>query len=225
MAKAMTCALRHHGRRLREEIANGVTHGIGLVLAIVGLATLVGAAAVYGGASHVVGCAVFGTTLVILYAVSTLYHSLRSPRFKQAFRLLDHVAIFLLIAGTYTPVALVTLPGAWGWSILAGIWALAVFGIGLRLAFRRAPVGIFVGLYVLMGWVIAVAFEPLVESMATGGVLLLIAGGLAYTSGLAFFAWNRLPYNHAIWHGFVLVGSALHFCAILFYVVPLAAAD
>jgi len=205
--------------RLGEEIANSVTHGVGLVAAIVGLVVLVTFAAMRGTAWHVVGCTIYGSTLVLLYAASTLYHSIPNPRAKRLLRVLDHSAIFLLIAGTYTPFTLVNLRGPWGWSLFGVVWGLALLGIFLQTGKRRHPV-LAVALYMVMGWTVVVAARPLLHSIAPGGLLLLVAGGLAYTMGIAFYAWKRLPYGHSVWHGFVLLGSALHFFAILFFVIP-----
>lgn len=209
---------------LREEVASSVTHGIGIVLAIAGLAVLTAYAARYGDAWHVTACAVFGAALIICFTTSTLYHSIQIERAKQVLRTFDHAAIFLLIAGTYTPFMLVNLRGPWGWSLLAAIWTLALAGIVLRLVLRGRLHGLVVGLYLVMGWLVVVAAKPLLENVAAGGLLLLAGGGLAYTAGVAFYKWRRLPYNHAIWHGFVLLGGALHYFAVLFYVIPWPAA-
>jgi len=205
-----------------EEIASSVIHGLGAVLAIGGLAVLATFASLRGDAWHVVGCSVFGATLVLLYTTSTLYHSIRVPRAKALLQRLDHSAIYLLIAGTYTPFVLVNLRGAWGWSLFGVIWALAVVGIVLRTTPLSRLRAVAIALYVTMGWAVVVAAGPLLRAVAPGGLVLLLLGGLAYTGGLAFYGWRRLPYGHAVWHGFVLVGSILHFFAVLFYVVPLA---
>lgn len=203
-----------------EEIANGVTHGIGALLAIAGLAVMTAFAALHGDIWHIVACSVFGATLILLYTTSTLYHSIPIERAKGVLRMLDHSAIFLLIAGTYTPFTLVSLRGPWGWGLFAAIWTLAVGGIVLRLFLRGRLHGLVVALYVLMGWVIVVAIQPMIERVAPGGLLLLAAGGLAYTVGVVFYKWRSLRYHHAVWHGFVLLGSCLHFFAVLFYVIP-----
>jgi len=205
---------------LGEEIANAVTHGLGVVLAIAGLAVMTAFAALYGDAWHITACAIFGASLILCYATSTLYHSIQIEKVRRVLRTLDHSAIFLLIAGTYTPFMLVSLRGPWGWSLLVAIWALALAGIALRLLLRGRLHGLVVALYVLMGWVVVVALEPMLERVATGGLVLLGAGGLAYTGGVAFYKWRRLPYHHAIWHGFVLAGSTLHYFAVLLYVIP-----
>ena len=204
----------------REEIANSLTHGIGAVLAVAGLVVLVTFAARYGNAWHVVSCSVFGAALIVSFTTSTLYHSVRVGHIKRTLRALDHSAIFLLIAGTYTPFMLVNLRGPWGWSLFAVIWTLTFAGIALRLLLKGRLHGLVVSIYLAMGWAVVVATQPMLERVATGGLILLAAGGLAYTFGVIFYKWRRLPYNHAIWHGFVLAGAALHFFAVLFYVIP-----
>jgi len=208
----------------REEMANAVTHGLGIVFAIAGFAVLVACALRYGDATLVTACAIFGAALILCYTTSTLYHSIRIERVRHLLRTLDHAAIFVLIAGTYTPFMLGNLRGPWGWSLLAAIWTLALTGIVLRLVLRGRLHGLVVALYIAMGWAVVVAVKPMLEHVATGGLALLAAGGLAYTGGVVFYKWKRLPYNHAIWHGFVLLGSALHYFAVLFYVIPWPAA-
>lgn len=205
---------------LGEELANSFTHGIGALLSLAALTVLIIFASLEGGAWHVVGCAVFGTSLILLYTASTLYHSIPNKRARRVFQAFDHSAIFLLIAGTYTPFLLVNLRGPWGWSLLGAIWGIAVLGIGLRVSLRRRPHALFVALYVAMGWVALVAIRPIIALIPVGGLVLLIAGGVAYTLGVGFYLWRRLPYNHAVWHLFVLAGSALHFLAVLNYVIP-----
>jgi hemolysin III len=204
-----------------EEIANAVTHGVGIVLSIAGLAVLSGFAASLGDGWHVTACSVFGASLVLCYAASTLYHAIPHPKAKQVLRALDHSAIFLLIAGTYTPVTLVSLRGPWGWSLFGTVWGLAVAGILFRLLLRGRMRWITVLLYVAMGWTVLVAAGPMLENLHPGALWLLLAGGLCYTGGIAFYLWRRLPYHHAVWHCFVLAGSVLHFFAVLFYVIPL----
>ena len=209
---------------LAEEIANAITHGVGVLFAIIGLAVLTAFATLHGDAWTVTACAVFAAALIICFTTSTLYHSIRIERIRPVLRALDHSAIFLLIAGTYTPFMLINLRGPWGWSLLAIIWTLAITGIALRLFLRGRLHGLVVGLYVAMGWAVVIAIEPMLEHVPVGGLVLLVAGGLAYTGGVGFYKWRRLPYNHAIWHGFVLVGAALHYFAVLFYVIPWPAA-
>jgi hemolysin III len=206
-------------RPFGEEIANSITHGIGAVLAAGGVAVLVTLAALRGSAWHVVGCSVFGASLVLLYLASTLYHAVPAPRARRALRALDHAGILFLIAGTYTPFTLVTLRGPWGWTLFGIVWGLAVLGMTLELlAPRRRAMAL--ALYLVMGWAVVIAVRPLMASMAANGLRLLLAGGVAYTLGVAVYAWRRLPYHHALWHGFVLLGSAAHFFAVLLYVVP-----
>jgi hemolysin III len=203
-----------------EEIANSVTHGVGAALAIAALAVLVTFAALHGTATPVVGCAVFGATLVLLYTASTLYHSIPRANVKRVLRVLDHSAIYLLIAGTYTPFMLVTLGGTRGWVLLAVVWAAAAAGIALCSTVGRRAHVVSVVLYIVMGWIAVVVFRPLVASLGLQGMALVAGGGLLYTGGVVFYAWRRLPYHHAIWHLFVLAGSALHVAAVLRHVVP-----
>jgi len=207
---------------LAEEITHGITHGVGLLLSLAGFAALVVAASLRGDMWTVVGCLVFGATLVLLYAASTLYHSLPRGRAKEVFRRMDHAAIFLLIAGTYTPFALVSLRGTWGWALLAAVWSLAALGIALVTTIPQRVRHISVVLQLVMGWLAVLALEPLARALHAGGLSLLVAGGLAYSLGVVFYAWQRLPYNHAVWHVFVLAGSACHFSCVLGYVVPVA---
>jgi hemolysin III len=207
----------------REEIAHAVTHGLALALSAFGVAILIVMASLRGQALHIVSCTVFGVALVLLYAVSTLYHGVRSPRAKRRLRQLDYSAIFLLIAGTYTPFALVTLRGGWGWTLLAIVWGLALLGIAFQMTLPSKARRLSVPLYLIMGWMAVIALEPLVRALHPGGVLLLVLGGLAYSVGVIFFVWKRLPYNHTVWHVFVMAGSACHFACVLGYVIPAAA--
>lgn len=207
-----------------EELANAITHGLGILLSIIGLAVLTGFAAAYGDARHVVGVSVFGASLVLLYTSSTLYHSIPAPRAKEVLRALDHSFIFILIAGTYTPFCLVTLQGAWGWGLFAFVWSLAIIGIICRLWLGRKSGYVSVAVYLLMGWSVVPAFDTLVQNITPTGLWLMVAGGIAYTGGVVFYLWRKLPYHHAIWHVFVLAGSVLHFFAVLFGVLPDAGA-
>jgi hemolysin III len=203
-----------------EEIANAVSHGIGLVLAIAGLVGLVVVAERRGDPWALVSSAVFGTTLVLLYTASTLYHAIPHPNVKRILRILDHSAIYLLIAGTYTPFTLGPLRGPWGWALFGVVWTGAVAGIVFKsVAIGRAPI-LSAAIYVLMGWSVVFAFEPLVRTVAPQGVALLVSGGVAYTAGLVFFAWERLRYGHFVWHLFVLAGSVCHYFAVLLYALP-----
>lgn len=164
--------------------------------------------------------AVFGSTLVLLYAASTLYHAIPHPRAKRVLRILDHCAIYLLIAGTYTPFTLGPLRGPWGWALFGVVWTGAIAGVVFKsVALGKAPI-LSVALYVMMGWSVVFAFGPLARALAPEGVKLLVAGGLAYTLGLVFFAWDRLRYGHFVWHLFVLTGSVCHYFAVLLYALP-----
>ena len=203
-----------------DELASSIIHGIGIVLSIAGLATLVALAALHGDALAVIACAVFGTSLVLLYTASTLYHSISVAAAKPTLRALDHIAIYVLIAGTYTPFTLIALPGPWGWSLFAAVWTLALAGSALELGLLKRYHKLAVLLYVGMGWIGMIAFKPLSTHLQAGGMWLLIGGGVAYTLGVPFYLWRRLPYHHALWHVFVLAGSVLHFLAVLLYVLP-----
>lgn len=203
-----------------EEIANSVLHGIGAALAVAALATLVTLAALRGNALHVVGSAVFGAALVAMFASSALYHAITHRRAKRVLRVIDHSAIYVAIAGTYTPFLLVSLHGAWGWSLLAVVWAAAATGITLAATVGPRFEGLRLAIYIAMGWVGVVAFRPLLASLGPGGVALVVGGGVVYTLGAVVYAWRGLRYHHAIWHVFVLAGSALHVLAVLWYVIP-----
>ena len=204
-----------------EELFNGITHGTGMVLSIAALVLLIVFSSIYGSAAHIVSCTIFGVTLTLLYTASTLYHSAQKPQAKKVFKIFDHSCIYLLIAGTYTPFLLVTLRGALGWTMFGIIWFLAVSGVVLKVFFVHRFRIISTVAYVLMGWIIVIAIKPLADSLPSGGLVWLIAGGMAYTLGVVFYAWKRLPFNHAIWHLFVLAGSTCHFIAVIFYVIPL----
>lgn len=200
----------------REELACSVSHGVGLVASLVALPVLVLNALERGDAWQIVGAAVFGTMLILLYAASTVYHSC-PPRHKALWRVLDHSAIYLLIAGTYTPFTLGALRGPWGWSLLAAIWVLAVGGILFKifLGFRYPKTS--AAFYLAMGWLVLIAFGPLTTHVAPGGVSWLLAGGVSYSAGVVFFAWHRLLFAHLVWHLFVMAGSVCHFFAVLWY--------
>jgi hemolysin III len=202
-----------------EEVAHSVTHGIGLLASVAGLVILVILAAATRDPWRITACAVYASTLVLLYAASTLYHALSTTRARKALRVLDHSAIFLLIAGTYTPFALVSLRGPWGWTLFGIVWGLALLGITAKAVFgARWPI-VSTAIYVGMGWVVLVAAKPLVANVPAGAIAWLLAGGVAYTAGLVFYAWTRLRYSHAIWHLFVLAGSVCHYVAVARYVV------
>jgi hemolysin III len=202
-----------------EERANALTHGCGLLLSIAGLIVLVAAASTLG-VREIASCGIYGASLILVYTTSTLYHSATGIESKRRLRTLDHVAIFLLIAGTYTPFVLIALRGAWGWSLFAIVWALAVLGIVFELTSLRRFRGAMVALYVAMGWVGLIALKPLVAALPSAGVWLLFGGGVSYTFGVLFYMWRSLRYHHAVWHLFVLAGSVLQYFAVLWYVLP-----
>jgi hemolysin III len=203
----------------KGERFNSITHLVGAPLAIAGLAVLVVLASLQGDPWKIVSFSVYGTTLLILYLFSTLYHSLRGKA-KAVFRKLDHAAIYLLIAGTYTPLTLVTLRGGWGWSLFGAVWGLAIFGIVLDSLPRKGRRILPIVVYLLMGWLVVIALRPLVRALPVGGIVWVVAGGLLYTSGIAFYiADKRIRHAHGVWHLFVLAGSATHYLAILLYLV------
>jgi hemolysin III len=204
-----------------EEIFNSITHAIGALVSIAGLVLLIVFSSIYGNSSHIISCTIFGFTLVLLYTASTLYHSFRKPNLKHLFKILDHSCIYILIAGTYTPFMLVTVSGILGWSIFALVWSLTIIGVVLKVFFVHRFKIISTIAYILMGWLVIFAIKPLFQILPGGGLALLICGGLAYTLGTIFYSWDKLPFNHAIWHLFVLTGSVCHFCAVIFYVIPL----
>jgi hemolysin III len=198
-----------------EEIAHSVTHGVGAALAVAGLVILVVLAAWRGDAWRVVSFSIYGTTLFLLYLASTLYHAFPWPRVKRIFKVLDHVSIYLLIAGTYTPICLVAMRGPWGWTLFGLIWGLAIGGIVLKtLLIGRAPV-LSVVLYIAMGWLAVVAVKPMGAMMPKPAIAWIFAGGLFYTLGVVFYVMKRVRYHHAVWHGFVLGGSVCHFFAMM----------
>ena len=204
----------YHGERF-----NSISHLVGAALALAALVVLVVFASLKGDPWKIVSFSIYGATLFLLYTLSTLYHSLRG-RAKEIFQKLDHVAIYLLIAGTYTPFTLVTLRGTWGWSLFGIVWGLAIVGIVIDGLHREGPRAYQMVIYLLMGWVILVALYPLLQNLPTAGITWLVIGGLCYTGGMVFYALDeKLTHAHGIWHLFVLAGSISHFLAILFYVL------
>jgi hemolysin III len=204
---------------VREEIANSISHGLGLILAVVALPVLIVSAIRIGSTHFTVGASIFGATVILLYLASTLYHSINHETAKRFCRLFDHSAIFLLIAGTYTPFTLITLRGAWGWWLFGAIWTLAALGIAKDVFLHGKMRVLSIALYVLMGWLIVIAFGPLRAALPAPGVALLIAGGIVYTIGIGFFAMSkRVAYTHGVWHLFVIAGSICHYVAVLRYV-------
>lgn len=206
-----------HGQPLGEEIANSVSHGVGLLAALVATPVLIVAAARRGDTAAIVGASVFATTLVLLYLASTLYHALPSNRAKQVFRILDHSAIYLLLAGTYTPFTLGVLRGAWGWTLLGLVWTLAVTGIVFKAIRGVRDIFVSTAVYLAMGWMALIAAKTVWLRVPGWGLFWLMCGGIAYTAGVAFFAAYRVRYSHFVWHLFVMAGSACHFIAVLRY--------
>jgi hemolysin III len=203
-----------------EEVMNAVTHGIGTLLAVAGLVLLTVLAYLHGDIWHIVSFSIYGSTLVLLYLASTLYHSFTNEKVKRIFKILDHSAIYLLIAGTYTPFTLVPLHGVLGWTVFGVVWGFAIIGIVLKVFFAGRFKFVSTMCYLGMGWFIIVAIKPLIATVPALGMNWLFAGGLFYTLGSAFYMWKKIPYNHAIWHLFVLAGSVSHFIAVFFYVLP-----
>lgn len=208
------------GQTPQQELANSLLHGLGLVLSSGGAAVAITFASIYGNVWHIVGVSIYGATLILLYAASTLYHAFRTPKAKYWLRIADHIGIFLLIAGTYTPFTFVTLQGGWGWSIFGAQWGLAVAGIVFKLFFVGRFEILSTLAYLGMGWMIVVAAYPLVQNLPAWGLFWLVAGGLAYSLGTIFYLNEKKGYNHAIWHFFVITGSVCHFMAIFFFVIP-----
>lgn len=203
----------------RGERLNSISHLVGGSLALAGLVVLVVFAGLTGDPWKIVSAAIYGTTLVALYTFSTLYHSLRG-RSKRVFRTLDHSAIYVLIAGTYTPFTLVTLRGPWGWSLFGIVWGLAALGVAQEVLFAKGARVISVILYLLMGWLVLVAVRPIAHALPGAGLAWLTAGGLFYTGGVIFYAFDeKIPHGHGIWHFFVMAGSISHYLAILLYVL------
>ena len=204
-----------------EELANSLTHGLGVVLALILGPALVVVAVASGDRWRIVSSAIYATTLLLLYTSSTLYHAIRASRAKEVFRRLDHAAIYLLIAGNYTPFTLVALRGPWGWTLFAIVWGLAVAGVALKGTFGARLPMLSTAVYLGMGWLAILALRPLLLHVAPRGIAWLVAGGLFYTLGVVFYVSDeRRRYRHAVWHLFVLAGSMAHFCAVLWYAVP-----
>ena len=207
----------------QSELANTITHAVGVALALAGLAVLVTIGSLHGNPRQVVSYSIYGVTLVLLYAASTAYHGIRLPRARRLLRTLDHAAIYLLIAGTYTPFSLISLRGAWGWSLFGVIWALAAIGVVFKVFFIGRFSRISTVVYLGMGWLALIATRQLFANLPAQGLALLFAGGFCYTVGVLFFAFDRkLRFNHAIWHLFVLAGSVCHFFAVLVSTMPRA---
>lgn len=204
-----------------EEIANAVTHGVAALLSIAGLAVLVAFAVLYSGSPKVVAAvSIFGASMVFLYTASTLYHSIPNPRAKKVLQYLDHSMIYVLIAGSYTPFCLITLQGYTGIALLCAVWLIAIAGISLQAVLLHKADWINCLLYLSMGWLAVFVIDPLVSTLDSTGLALLVAGGLAYTVGVVVYIFERIPFSHAIWHTFVFAGTTLQFFSVLFYVIP-----
>lgn len=203
-----------------EEKLNISSHAVGVLLSIIALILLVTHASLNGNIWHIVSFSIFGASLLVLYAASTFYHSAKTPDLRAKLRVLDHASIYVLIAGTYTPFALVTLNGSTGWTIFAISWGLALSGIILKLFFTGRFKIISTSMYLFMGWMIIFAIQPLIDNLSSEGLFWLVAGGLAYTIGAILYGIKTIKLNHAIFHVFVLIGSACHFIAVYFYVLP-----
>ena len=213
---AATASLDHHPQSFREEIANSLSHGAGFIAALVATPFLISDAARRGPA-FLTGASVFAATVLVLYLGSTLYHALPAGRAKRVFRIVDHCAIYLLIAGTYTPFTLGVLSGSWGWSLLVVVWSLAAIGITAEVMGGFSHPGWSLALYLIMGWLVVVAIAPLSRHLPVAGLIWLVAGGLAYTLGVAFYAAKGMRFGHLVWHLFVLAGTFCHFTAVRYY--------
>lgn len=203
-----------------EEVANSITHGIGIVFSIVIITILLFISILKGNKDAIIGFSIYGGSCLILYTASTLYHSIPFPKVKKILRVFDHSSIFIFIAGTYTPIALITMDGFWKWAIFSSVWAIAIFGIIFKLCtlncldkYKKQSLA----LYIAMGWIAIIAFKPIMSSIPVGFMKWLIAGGITYTVGTIFYSIKKLPFSHAIWHMFVLGGSVLHFVGIIIY--------
>ena len=203
-----------------EEVANWFSHAVATLLSITGLILMVVFSARFGNAYHIVSSGVYGASLIALYSASTLYHFIAPGRAKVILRKLDHAMIFVLIAGTYTPYTLVNLRGAWGWSLFGVVWGFAAAGFVLELVMSKRMPWLSISLYLGLGWLIVIATKPLMITLEPGGMMLLIAGGVLYSLGIIFYVWKKLPFQHAIWHLFVMAGSLCHFFSIFLYVIP-----
>ncbi|SDJ04442.1 hemolysin III [Natribacillus halophilus] len=205
----------------KEEIANAITHGIGSVLSIAALVLLIIYASIIGTPLHIVSVSIFGFSMLLLYVCSTLVHSFPKGKVKDLFEIFDHSSIYLFIAGTYTPFLFHALEGALSWTLFGVIWGVAMAGITLKAFFVKRFRLLSTLFYIGMGWLIVVAWAPLAAAVPTGGLILLVIGGFFYTVGAVFYLWRSFPYHHAVWHVFVIAGSAAHFFAVFLYIIPL----
>jgi hemolysin III len=211
--------MEERARTLGEELANAITHGFGAVSIVAASPFLLAASLEHGGATAVVSASIFAATAVLLYVASMLYHAVPTGRLKRIFQTADHSAIFLLIAGTYTPFMLGVLRGPWGWSLFGVVWGIAILGLSAEcFGFKRIR-SLSLGLYLAMGWIAVIAIVPMITHVQLGGLVLIFAGGLAYTVGVVFYAIERIRYFHTVWHFFVLAGTACHFFAVMNYAI------
>lgn len=205
----------------REEIANAITHGVGVLVSIAALILLIVFASLYGTTAHVISFAIYGVTLVLMFTCSTLLHSFPSGKAKNVFEILDHSAIYLFIAGTYTPLMVIVVDGTIGWVLLSVVWVLAISGIVFKAFFVKRFIFLSTLLYIAMGWMVVFVLNPIASKVETTGLVLLVVGGVLYTVGTIFYVWRTFHYHHAVWHLFVLAASIVHFITILMYVLPL----
>jgi hemolysin III len=219
MDAALT-AKPEHLETPREETASMLTHLAGGLLAAAGLVVLVIVAARAHDPRRVVAVSIYGASLVLMYSASSCYHFVGPPQLKRRLKIVDHASIYLLIAGTYTPILLIAMRGAWGWSLFGIVWSMAIAGVILKLFYVDRFKALSTAIYVLMGWLVCIEAKSLFASVPHNGIIWLFAGGISYTGGVVFYLWDRLPFNHAIWHLFVIAGSVCHFLAVLFYILP-----
>jgi len=212
-------ALTHTYTR-REEVANAITHGIGMLLSVAALVLLIVFASLKGTVWHVVSFSIFGATMLLLYTASTLVHSFPEGKVKDLFEIFDHSSIYLFIAGTYTPILFGVIRSPLAWTLFGLVWGIALVGVAFKAFYTKRFLVTSTLFYLLMGWLIVFAWRPLTEHFASGGLFLLILGGVFYTVGTVFYVWRGFPYHHAVWHIFVLAGSTAHFFAILLYALP-----
>ncbi|RFU66394.1 hemolysin III family protein [Peribacillus saganii] len=205
----------------KEELVNAITHGIGVLLSVAALVFLIIYSAGEGTAWHITTFVIYGVSMLLLYVASTLVHSFPPGRAKDVFEIFDHSAIYIFIAGTYTPFTLIVINGALGWTLLGIVWGIAIAGVAFKAFFVKKFLYISTILYIVMGWLIVIAWEPLTSTLPAAGMSLLVIGGILYTVGAVFYVWRGFPFHHAVWHLFVIGGSVAHFFAILFYVLPI----
>jgi hemolysin III len=213
--------LETHTFNKKEEVANATTHGIGLLLSVIGSTILIVFSSLYGSTTHIVTFSIYGISMVILFTSSTLLHALPRGKAKDVFEVLDHSSIYLFIAGSYTPLTLIVVQGVLGWVIFGLVWGIAIFGIIFKYFFVKQYIFASTALYIVMGWLIIFAISDILTNVPTKGVILLVVGGLTYTIGSIFYVWRLFPFHHAVWHVFVLIGSIVHFLVVLLYVLPI----